>query len=98
LYGDRKFVTLFTKDHIVSIFWATCKSDVFPAHSLRFILILPYHLHQRLSRDLCFLGLPAEPLCEFPFASMRATCFAHLIFLNLIAPVMVVMQFYPWSC
>jgi hypothetical protein len=57
-----------------------------PSHPiyLRSILILSTHLRLGLPRGLFHSGIPTNILYEFLFSSIRATCPAPLVFLDLI--------------
>jgi len=58
---------------------------IFTPISLRFFLILSSHLHLGLPSGLFLSGFPTKILYAFLLSSMRATCSAHLILLNMIA-------------
>jgi hypothetical protein len=67
-------------------------SPIDPVHtipfSLRSILLLSIHLRLRLHSGLFHSGFPTNILYAFLFSTIRATCHAHLILLDLIILIM----------
>ena len=84
-YGTRKFITTFTSARHP---YLSCASSIqsIPPHptSRRSILILSSHLHLGLPSGLFPLGFPTKTLYTCLFSSIRATCPAHPILLDLI--------------
>jgi hypothetical protein len=84
-YGTRKFNTVFTRALHWSLFWAISIQST-PSHpiSLRYTLILSSHLPLDHPSGLFSSGVPTNILHACLFFPIRATCPAHLIFLDLI--------------
>lgn len=68
LYGIRSFITAFTRACHLSVCWATWNHSTFSkAISLRFTLILSYHLSHGLLSDLFPPGFPTKLCIQFTF-------------------------------
>jgi hypothetical protein len=85
-YGTRRFNTVFTR----ALHWSLSRAisiQSTPSRPiyLRFILILSTHLRLCVPSGLFPSGFPTNILYAFRF-SIRATCPAHLILLDLITP------------
>ena len=87
-YVTQKFITAFTTARQVSLPWAWSFQSM-PPHTIswRFILILFFHLRLVLPNVIFPSGISTKILyapLQFP---IRATCPAHLIFLDLITQI-----------
>jgi hypothetical protein len=84
-YGNRKFITTFTKAHRRPLSWTRCMQSTtsYPI-SLRSILIISSHLHLGLPSGILLSDFPNKLWCEFLICLMRATCSVNLILLDLI--------------
>ena len=82
-YGTRRFITKFTRARHLSLSWARSIQSM-PTHptSWRSILILSSHLHPGLPYCLFPSGFPTKTL--YTLSSLRGTCPAHLILIDLI--------------
>ena len=83
-YGTLRFITVFTKAHHFSVFWATQSRSTRSYHiSLRPILIIP-PIHTQVFLMVSFLWASHQnPVC-ISLLPARATYAAHLIFLHFI--------------
>jgi hypothetical protein len=84
-YGIRKFITVFTTARNSPLSWARCIHST-PSHpiSILSILVLRSHPHLDFPSGLFPSGFPTKFFYEFLIPSIRATCVAHLIFLDMI--------------
>ena len=85
LYGTRRFITAFTSARRLSLSRASLIQSM-PPHptSLSSIVILSFHLRLDLPSGLFPSGFPTKILYTPLLSPMRATCPAHLIFLDFI--------------
>ena len=85
LFRTRRFITAFTNAHHLSLSWVRSIQSM-PPHptSWRSILILSSHLRLGLTSGLFPSGFPAKILYTPLLSTIRATCPAHLILLDLI--------------
>jgi hypothetical protein len=90
-YGNRRFITVFTRAILQSPSWARSIQSMPPYPiSLRSILILSSYLRLGLPSDLFPPCSPVEILHAFLFSSIRATCPAQVILLDLIILIILV--------
>ena len=82
LYGTRRFVTVFTSVHHLSLSWANSIQSPPPPTSRRSNLIFSSHLRLGLPNGLFPSGFPTRTLCTTLSSPIRATCLAHLILLD----------------
>jgi hypothetical protein len=84
--GTRTFIIAVTTARHVHLSRASSIQSMPPPHtSWRSILILSSHLQLGHSNGLLHSGFPTKTLFTPLFSSIRATCPAHLILLDLIA-------------
>ena len=77
-YGTRNFINVFTRAFHVSSPWTrSIESSTFHPISLRFILMLFFHVRLYIRKDLFPLGLPTKILHPFILFSTCATWIAH---------------------
>jgi hypothetical protein len=83
-YGTRSFVTAFTRARHLSLSWARLIQFMPPPHptSRRSILILSSHLRLCLPSGLVSSGFPTKALYAHLLFPIRATCPAHLSFME----------------
>jgi hypothetical protein len=84
-YGTRRFIAVFTEALHWSLSWARLIQST-PSYplSLRSISILSNHLRLGLPSGLLPSGFPTNILYALVASPMRATCPAHLVFIDLI--------------
>jgi hypothetical protein len=79
------FIAMFVTAHHWSLSTAIrIQSTPFYPTILRYIMLLFFHLPIGHSRGLFPSGVPTKTLCQFIFFSLRATCPARLVLLDLI--------------
>lgn len=80
-YGTRNFINVFTRAFHVSSPWTrSIESSIFHSISLRFVLMLFFHVRLYIRKDLFPLGLPTKTLYPFTLFSICAAWIAHLTF------------------
>ena len=86
-YGTRSSITVFTSARHLSLSWTSSIQST-PPHptSWRSILILASHLHLGLSSGLFLSEFPIKRM-HATLLSLRATCPAHPIILNMITRI-----------
>ena len=85
-FGTRRFITAFTCARHLSLSWSSSVQSI-PPHptSWSSILVLSSHLRLGLPSGLFLSGFPTKALYTSLLSSIRTTCPAHLILLDLIA-------------
>ena len=97
-YGTRKFITILTSAHHLSLSWAN--SIQFPQPlptSWRSVLILSSHLRLGLPNGFFPSGFLTKTLCTPHPSTIRTTCPAHLI-LHVINRTILGEQYRSLSC
>ena len=90
-YVTRNIITALTRTIHVSSSWTrSIKSKLFHPTSLRSILILLSHLRLVIGSYLFSLGFPNKILYAFILSSVRATCTAHRILIDLITWIIII--------
>jgi hypothetical protein len=85
-YETRRFITMFTRPRHCFLSWviwiqSTCPHPIY----LISILLLSPHLYLDLRSNLLPSScIPTKALYQFPISPLCVTCFAHLVFFNLI--------------
>ena len=89
-YGTRKFITVFTSAHHLSLSWSSSIQSI-PPHptSWRSILILLSHLRLGLPSGLFPSGFPTKTLYTTHLSPIRATCLSYLILLDFITRIVM---------
>ena len=89
-YGIRRFITAFTRTHQLPLSWVrSIQSMPLYFTSWRFILILSSHVRLVLPSGLFPSGFHTETLYARLLSPIRATCSAHVIFLDLITRIIL---------
>ena len=84
-HGTRRFITVLTSVRHLSVSWASPIQSIYPhPTSWRSVLILSTHLSLGLPSGLLPSGFPTKTLYTPLSSSIRTTCQAHLILLDLI--------------
>ena len=108
-YGTRRFITAFTTARHLPLSWTNSFQSM-PSHptSWRSTILLSIHLRLGLPSGLFPSGLPTKTLCALLLFTIRATCYAHLILLDLITRTIMdeeyrslsslIMFFSPFPC
>jgi hypothetical protein len=98
LYGTQRFITVFTRVLHLSISRARwIQSIPHQPISLRYILIWSTHLRLGLPSSVFLSGFSINNLHAFLFPPIRATCPAHLNFLDVIVVVILDGKYTLWS-
>jgi hypothetical protein len=89
-FGTRGFISMFTGAHRWFLFWARRIQSTSPLHHfLRSILLLSSYLRLYFPLGLSPSGFATYVLYAFLISTMRAICPAHLIFPDLIVPIII---------
>ena len=97
-HRTRRFITALTSVRHLSLSWASPIQSIYPhPTSRRSILILSTHLRLGLPSGLLPSGFPTKTLYTLLSSPIRATCPAHLIFLDFISRTILGEQYKSFS-